>query len=289
MIQQVKERGTILVYIEEGADFLASHGVPDARLSAEELLASVCSSSRLALYQVLDQKLPSALNTKYHDLLKRRSERYPLQYLLARQPFRFVSLEIGTGCLIPRPETEGLVDIVLEALPKNRPLYILDIGTGSGNISISLACERPQWSLVATDISERALAYANRNILTNGVSSRVKLVQADLFEITREPQFDALVSNPPYLTNAELESAQAELYYEPREALFGGSDGLAFYRRIISLAPQILKPAGQIFFEIGFGQAECVTEILTRAGFENTQVKKDNSEIERYVSAFWKM
>jgi release factor glutamine methyltransferase len=164
-------------------------------------------------------------------------------------------------------------------------MQVLDVGTGSGNITVSLAQERPDWNVTGTDISQEALRYAEINARMNSVENRVRLIQTDLWQGLEDMRFDALVSNPPYLTSDELEMLQPEVAFEPRSSLDGGRDGLAFFKRIIQNAHAILKPNGFIFFEVGLEQAEKVCELFKINGFHNIERFKDDSQIDRIVSA----
>lgn len=294
-------------FLKWGIDFLESSRVPEARISAEELLSHVLKRPRFLLYLDPWTKLNEAQEEQYELLLRERAGRCPLQYLLGNVPFRNAVLEVGEGCLIPRPETEVLVEIVLQELdlefaccvtpsPLSSPpgrgrgkgegdVHLLDVGTGSGNIAISLAQERPDWLITATDISGCSLQYARENADRNGVRDRIHFVETDLWLGAEAPLFDAVISNPPYLTSQDLENLQPEIHFEPRAALDGGVDGLDFFRRIASRAREVLKPGGYVFFEMGLGQASSVSEILEANEFGSVKMFKDDTGINRFVSA----
>ena len=271
--------------LREGIHLLESAQVPEARLSAEELLAHVLGKPRFALYLNPEEPLNDQNNRRFQKFLKERTLRYPLQYLIRTIPFRESVLEIGEGCLIPRPETEMLIDVILGRLgSESERVHILDAGTGSGNIAISLAQEQPEWFVTATDISREALRYAKINAERNQVSDRIRLIQTDLWAGI-EGSFDALVSNPPYLTELDLSRLQPEIEFEPRVALNGGKGGLLFFKRMIYDAQTILKADGFVFFEVGVGQTILVSEMLKSNGFHSIQISKDNSGIDRFISA----
>jgi release factor glutamine methyltransferase len=310
------ENVPLLDCLKNGLEFLTSSSVPEPRISAETLLSYTLNRSHSSLYIDSDLMLEKKEREQFEALLKKRASRYPLQYLIKQIPFRNVMLQIGEGCLIPRPETEILVEVMLQTLDVDgdgtgtvaTPLHILDIGTGSGNIAVSLACERPNWNVTATDISDEALKYAKINARINSVANRIRFIQTDLWEDIKNEKFDIIVSNPPYLTSEELKTLQPEVSFEPRLALDGGRDGLAFFKRIIQNAHAILsargrirqsfapedasvlrrsggKPSGFVFFEVGLGEAEHVCELFEINGFQSIKLFKDDSQIDRIVSA----
>lgn len=270
--------------MKEGIRLLESAGVPDARVSVETILSKVLRKPRYSLYLEMEHRLEESVLDTYRTLLLARRDRYPLQYLMQTVGFRNILLEVGPGCLIPRPETEILVDVVLKML-RELSLQILDVGTGSGNIAISLAKERTNWFLTGTDISGAALSYARLNGERNGVGGRIQFIQTDLCSGIGNVRFDAVVSNPPYLSERDMKSLQPEVAYEPSLSLDGGSDGFGFLKRIAQEAPKILKPGGRLFLEFGAGQSAAVLEILKENDFTSVEVTKDDSGIDRIVSA----
>lgn len=279
----MKQEWAMSNYLKEGASFLKRHNVPDADISASSLLSYVLKQPRLSLQLNPDIKLTKVEEKAFESLLVKRAARYPLQYLMKSLPFRNAVLEIGETCLIPRPETELLVGAAMSRLGQDSaPLRILDLGTGSGNIAISMALERPQWSFTASDFSQEALWCAQRNSALNGVEDQIRFICADLFDGI-QGTFDAVVSNPPYLKTHNLITAQSELSFEPAMALDGGEDGLNFYRRIIKEAKQILKTGGFIFFEIGHDQANEITQLMS-CEFELIEIVQDYSGFNRILS-----
>ncbi|MBI4372777.1 MAG: peptide chain release factor N(5)-glutamine methyltransferase [Candidatus Omnitrophica bacterium] len=275
---------TVATCLKEGTQILESAGVPEAEISASELLSNVLKRPRLSLYLEPETTVDYLRESEFENLLAKRASRYPLQYLISIVPFRHALLEIGEGCLIPRPETEILIDVVMKRLSTIESIWVLDVGTGSGNIAISLAQEYPKWRIVATDISEGALPYARINAVRNQVASQIRFVQTNLFGGLGE-FFDVLISNPPYLTASELEHLQPEVAFEPRIALDGREDGLYFFKDIIRNSRKVLKPGGFIFFEMGINQANAVSSMLEANDFESIQIEKDDSGIERFISA----
>jgi release factor glutamine methyltransferase len=271
--------------LSRGVQYLKSHAVPEAQISAEELLSHLISCPKLSLHTKPQLLVESPIEVEYDRLLEKRAHRYPLQYLVEEVQFRHAKLLVGEGCLIPRPETEVLVDVMIQALKRDQPIHVLDVGTGSGNIAISLALERPEWKFTGTDISEDALQFARANAKQNGVKNRIRFVQTDLWEVLEKHSFDAVVSNPPYLTKQELKRLQPEVTFEPNVALDGGQGGLDYYKRIILKIGEVLKPGGRIFFEVGHQQAEAVSNLLQEASFCEIQITSDFAKIKRVVSA----
>jgi len=270
------------------ADYLTGKGVESSRLDAEHLLASVLGLGRLEMYLQHERPLTADELERFRPLLKRRGQREPLQYILGRQGFRELELEVGPGVLIPRPETEQLVELVLAWAGARRDLVALDVGTGSGAIALSLLTEGPFTRVVATDASAAALAYATRNRAAAGLDSRLDLREGTLFG-TLDPRetFDVVVSNPPYVAETDRGGLQAEVVdWEPGEALFGGEDGLAVLRELVPGALAVLKPGGLLALEIGEGQAEGVVELLDGTGaYGDTTVHRDLAGKKRMVTA----
>ena len=275
---------TVLKCLKRGTQFLKSAGVPEAALSAELLLSHLLQAPRFSLHLDSDRAVEGPLVEKFETLLGKRAGRYPIQYLVREVGFRNVSLEVGEGCLIPRPETETLVQVVLERIGNiQEELNLLDIGTGSGNIAVSIAKERP-WKVTATDVSQKALYYGRKNADRNQVADQISFVETDLCKGLEFGRFDAIISNPPYLSHHELALLQPEVGFEPLLALRGGEDGLYFFRRIAAEAVLVLKKNGFIFFEVGIGQTEAVRKVLETHGFHSIEISKDDAGIDRIVS-----
>jgi release factor glutamine methyltransferase len=222
-------------------------------------------------------------------VLKRRVRGEPIQYILGKTEFMGLEFKLTKDVLIPRPETEILVETVIKIASGSRPqasgCKIMDIGTGSGNIAISLAKILKNCKIVAIDISQEAINVARGNALLNGVVDKISFINQDFFS----PQpfsFDFIVSNPPYIPTLEINTLQPEISYEPRIALDGGRDGLDFYRRIIAESPEYLKEGGYLIMEIGFGQKDRIKNIFQKSeNFEIIEVVRDYSSIERVIVA----
>jgi release factor glutamine methyltransferase len=212
----------------------------------------------------------------------------PIQYLTGKAEFCGIDFAVDERVLIPRPETELLVEKVIElAMTCGRDMRILDLCTGSGNIAITLTKALTNCRIVASDISEDALAVARCNAEKNGASDRIEFVKSDLFKDVKG-SFDIIASNPPYIAGPEFDSLQKEVLREPRIALDGGADGLCFYRNILRTSALYLKPAGHIVFEIGYGQLIGILQIIEQLGqFKMTEVIKDWRGIDRVVVMTW--
>jgi release factor glutamine methyltransferase len=284
------EPWTVLRMILWSADYLRGKGVESGRLDAEHLLAHALGVDRLQLYLQFERPLLSEELDLFRPLLKRRAGREPLQYIVGRQPFRELDLEVEPAVLIPRPETEVLVDHVLEAVREQGAdgRTALDIGTGSGAIALSLAFEGSFASVVATDVDPAALAVARRNRAAAGLDDRVELRQGSLFEpLAASERFDVIVSNPPYVAESEEATLEPEVReWEPRAALFAGPEGLDVLRRIAEEAPAHLGPSGLLALEVGAGQAKAVAAMLESSrAYRLVRIVRDYSGRERFVFA----
>jgi release factor glutamine methyltransferase len=283
---------TVPTALQAAAAALAARGIEAPRADAEWLLAHVLKAGRLTLLLAPERALSAPEREALADAVARRGDGEPLQHILGTQPFRGLDLAVGPDVLIPRPETEEVVDAaltVLDGLPEGTAARALDLGTGSGCIALALAQERPGLRIMAVDASEAALAVARDNARRNGLAERVGFVSGDLYaalEPTREISrgFHLIVSNPPYLTPAEWAAAPADVRAEPRGALAGGDDGLDFYRRIFEGAGAWLAPGGAVVVEIGWTQGDAVAGIAREAGFSSI-VTKDLGGRERIVTA----
>lgn len=230
-------------------------------------------------------------------LVQRRAKREPIAYIVGTREFYGRSFEVAPGVLIPRPETETLVDVCLERIPKNSLMNIVEVGFGSGCIAVTLACQRPECRIFATDLSDEAMAIASRNVCTHEVDARVTLLNGDalspfLAHPSRPPdlprQFDGLVSNPPYVRDDERTALDPEVRdHEPSLALFAGADGLDVVRRIVSQAPKCLREGAFLAMEIDPEQSDTVMQLLQDQGFTSTSMRKDLNGQLRIVEAVW--
>lgn len=280
---------TVLRLILWSADYLSEKGVPSGRLDAEHLLAHVVGVGRLQLYLEFERPLTPAELDAFRPLLKRRAAREPLQYIIGHQPFRNLELKVAPGVLIPRPETEQLVERVLEWIrcgPTAAPT-ILDIGTGTGAIALSLAAEASAM-VTATDVSDTALAIAVENRDAAELTDVVAFRAGSLFEaVPHDAQFDVIVSNPPYIAEVDEQTLDPEVRdWEPRDALFAGTDGLDVIRRLAEGAARHLRCGGLLALEVGSGQARTVASLLeAEAGYTDVRIGRDHDGIERFVLA----
>ncbi len=239
-------------WLRDAARRLKAAGIETARLDAELLLMHAWGCSRVQLIQRSQDALPDAVATEAGRLLARRLQREPLAYITGEREFWSRSFRVGPDALIPRPETEHLIEAVLERFPdRDRPWRFCDIGTGSGCIAVTLACEYPQANVVATDISAPALALARQNAERHQVLHRIDFLEGDLLQPLGKRRFDAIVSNPPYVALQEMDALDAELAFEPRQALTDEADGLRLLKALVSDAPDHLKSGGWLIVETG--------------------------------------
>ena len=259
--------------LNEGARLLRT--VSDSpRLDAELLLGHALGERRVYLYRTLSAAVPAEAAARYTALLGQRVQHRPLAQILGQRDFWSFSLRVTEDTLVPRPETELLVEQALNRIPPQATQAIADLGTGTGAVAIAIARERPQCRVVATDLSHEALAVARSNAATLE-SANISLHFGDWFAAVNGEKFAVIVSNPPYIADDEWPETGPELTFEPRLALSGGRDGLADIRRIISAAPAHLDSGGWLLLEHGFRQAAAVQGLLKQAGFESITTLTD--------------
>lgn len=281
---------TAAALVGEAGDLLAAAGVPDPSRDAELLLAHVLGTARFRLHVDPDRDVGPPDEERFRELVARRAGREPLQYLLGRQEFWSLPFKVTPAVLIPRPETEHLIEALLRLPLPPEPL-LLDLGTGSGCLAVAAARELPLSRVVATDISGEALAVARHNAIRNGVGSRVTFLRGDLLAPLRERRpggpFDAILSNPPYVGERDLPGLPPEIRdHEPRPALTPGPDALAAHRRIAAGAAARLRPGGHLIVEIGFGQEEALLRLYGAApGLGPCQVLPDLAGIPRVLAS----
>ncbi|MEM6912147.1 MAG: peptide chain release factor N(5)-glutamine methyltransferase [Verrucomicrobiota bacterium] len=272
---------SVLETVQAGTAYLEKRGVPEARRNMEFLVAEVLSCSRLDLYLEFDRPLEEKELAPLRELLKRRGEREPLQHILGSVPFCGLDFRCDERGLIPRPETELLAEECLRLeLPERARL--LDVGTGSGVIGLTLAERLPESEVVLVDLSREALALARENAQALGL--RVDLRESDLFSAV-EGTFDLVVANLPYIESGDLESLQPEVQRDPVAALDGGADGLALYRRFARDCTSYLAKNGFVALEVGARQGEAVAALLRENGLRHVEVKDDLAGIDRMVFA----
>ncbi len=263
--------------LTEGAAVLERAGCPSPLVDAEWLLAHLLDSRRSELYS-LGRELYGDELRRFRGLVERRAEREPLAYILGEWGFRRLTLAVDPRVLIPRPETEAVVERCLALLEGRKEPVVLDVGVGSGAIALALADERPDARVVGTDSSTDALDVAEENRLTAGVDGRVRFVHGDLLAGETGP-FDLVVSNPPYVAPDELPRLEPELQREPREALVGEGGHEAVARAV----QDVLAPGAALVFEVGDGQAEEVADLLRELGYDAVRISEDLAGRERIV------
>jgi release factor glutamine methyltransferase len=277
---------TLIEVINATTTFFQQKGVDSPRLTIELMLAHVLNKKRLQLYLEFERRLDEPVLDKLREMVKRRGAGEPLQYILGKTEFHGLEFQVDKRVLIPRPETELLVEQVISGCKDAGTVRIHDIGTGSGCIAITLAKKLPAAHLTATDRSAPALELARKNAAANGVSERIRFVESDLFSAMGDQKFDWIVSNPPYIPASQANTLAREIRdHEPLEALFAGDDGLAIIRRIIAEAPPFLSPGGYVALEIGAGQSEAVQQLFRDAQYQVANVVKDLQNHERLVIA----
>ncbi len=277
---------TILDVIQKTTAYLEKAGVPNPRLDVELLLAHVLHLKRMDLYLQFERQLTKQELDALRPLVKRRTSREPLQHILGTVDFCGLELSVTSQALIPRPETEILVQTAIAKIDKGSEVVILDIGTGCGAIGLALCNACPRLRCVATDFSEKVLALALENAVKTGLQSRVEFRRGDLFEPLKEGEtFDLIISNPPYIPSSEMAVLQPEVQYDPPLALEGGLSGLGVIRRLIAEAPPFLKPGGWFLFEIGHHQADLVRQFLEENGWNEISFTHDLQGILRVAQA----
>lgn len=282
---------TIKRLLEWARIYLSEKGIPDARLNAELMLCATLNyKNRLDLYLHFDKPLTQTELDKFKELLKRRLNREPIQYILGETEFMGLKFKVDRRVLIPRPETELLVESVIDICNKfKKTVRILDIGTGSGNISVSLAKFIEDVKITAIDSSKNALEVARYNITRHNVAEKVELKFLNIFDSVPEDQiFDVIVSNPPYVCKNDYGSLAEEIkHYEPKYAITDKSNGLSFHRRIAEVSRKLFKDFGWLFLEIAYNQKSDIEIILTKLGYFQIEFIRDYGGIDRVVKAKW--
>ena len=276
---------TVRQMLLKAAETLRSAGVDSPLLDAELMLAKALKVTRTHLLGHPESPVPREPSELFLLWIKRRAAREPLAYILCEKEFYGLTFYVVPSVLIPRPETEFLVDAGLQYLKSQPRPKAADIGTGSGAVAVTLAKYAPHAAIWATDVSSRALTIAKRNAVQLGVAERIHFAEGDLLAPLAGEKFNLIISNPPYIPSGEIPALMPEVSrYEPKSALDGGPDGLNIYHRIITNAPEYLLPGGIIAFEVGQGEGEPVRAMLLAAGFSNVKAAKDYAGIERVVT-----
>jgi release factor glutamine methyltransferase len=280
----VADTWTIREVLRWTARDFGERGVDAPRLDAELLVAHALEMDRVGLYLDMDRPLSADELVRVRALVQRRRQREPVAYILGTREFFGRAFEVGPAVLVPRPDTETLVERALELLPKG-PARVLDLCTGSGIIAISLAASRPDVAADATDVSKEALEVAARNAERHAVGDRITWLLGDLFAaVPTGRRYDLVTANPPYISEGELPTLAPEVArWEPRLALAAGAEGLDVLERITAGIPEVLRPGGAVLVEVGLGQAPSVCQALEAAGLHEVRAHRDLGGVERVV------
>jgi release factor glutamine methyltransferase len=289
-----EKQWTILSLIRWSEEYLAEKGIDSPRLNAELLLASVLGYKRIDLYTRFDKPLLREELDRYKALFVRRIKKEPLQYILGYADFYGRRFWVRPGVLIPRPETEHIIEATIELLKEKdiQSPRILDIGTGSGCIAVTLAAEIEGASITAVDVSDSALICAGENAAQHAMEDKIAFKKVNILDpysaIPDSGLYDFIVTNPPYIPLREWEKLPDEIkVHEPKYALTDEKDGLTFLRRLAELAPATLKPGGWLICEIGFGQFDEVRELFDRSGVREIKHWHDLAGIKRIIGGHW--
>jgi len=268
-------------------EYFQKRNIPTARLDAELLLGCVLGKERLQLYLDFDKVVQKEHLSQYRELVKKRAEYVPVAYLTNQREFMSLKFYVNENVLIPRPETERLVETVLDM--QSDDCIILEVGVGSGAIAVSLAKNRPNWKIFATDISEEALQVAEENAHQHEVNDQITFLHGDLFEPLsgKSEKFDWIVSNPPYIPSDRIPTLASDIKdYEPWLAINGGADGLDITRRLIAAAPDFLTVMGKLALEMDDTHSEAVKKLISEnTEYADCEVIKDYADVDRVVVA----
>lgn len=277
---------TLLEVLQKTTDFFTAKGIESARLNAELLIGHALGLKRMQLYLQFERVLPEAELEKIRPLVKRRSQREPLQYIMGEVEWSGLHLKVDRRALIPRPETELLIELIVERM-KEPPLRILDLGTGTGAIALALATRFESAAVTAVDASAPALELAAENGRSCGVADRVSFIESSWYDALQpDASYDLVVSNPPYLTDEETAGAEPEVRtYEPLSALAAGDRGMADLKTIITGAEAFLSPGGLLALETGIAQHAELVRLLEKQGFVSIESKRDLTDRDRFLFA----
>lgn len=290
MLKQQTRVWTVRELMKIAIAHLQKNGIEEARLNVELLLSHALQCQRIQLYTSFDKPLSKEELAAFRALYERRLNREPVQYIIGSASFMGLQFSVDPRVLIPRPETETLVEqtmMLCNNRESSRPVNILEVGTGSGNIAVSLVKFIKNCHVTTIDISDAALEVAQMNTKRFGVTEQITFRQMDVYEPIDQlllRRFDVLVANPPYVSRDEWEALQAEVReYEPREATSDGNDGLDYFRRLIEVAPYCLSNGGTLLMEVGYGQANDVLSLMRAAEFFDCAVEEDLQSVPRVV------
>jgi len=277
-LEKKKKNWTVIDIIRWGTDYFTEKNIDSPRLTIELLLCKILECERISLYTNFEKPLSDDELYRLRELIKRRIKREPLQFILGKTKFYDSDLFLNNSTIVPRPETELLVEYADKIIKSNPEIeYILDIGTGSGCTAIPLAKRYPDKNFHAIDINPKALILAEKNAIYNGLKN-INFYELDILKMTPNQKFDLIISNPPYISQVEYQILEPEvLYYEPKEALTDNSDGLTFYRRFSEIFREILESNGKFILEIAYNQSDEVFQLFNQKGYKVNFVKDWNS------------
>jgi release factor glutamine methyltransferase len=274
---------TVLEVLQVTTAYFKKHNIESPRLNAEHLLAHVLGRKRIELYLEFERVLTESELTPLRDLVKRRGEGEPLQHLLGTTEFCGLTFLCDKRAMVPRPETEELVELA-ESKIENRALRIVDVGTGSGVIALTLAMKFPEAEVLAVDISDDALALARENASRLKLVDRVRFLRSNLFEKV-DGIFDFVIANLPYISIQDRQSLSREVLHDPEVALFAGAQGDELLRELIAQAPLQLRAGGMLALEIGIGQSQALLSALAGKNYRDISFKNDYSGVKRFLFA----
>jgi len=275
---------TVLEVLKLSTAYLEEKSIESARLNAELLLASILNCKRIDLYLLFDRPLDENEIAAYREFISRRSKHEPLQYILGEVEFYGLKFKVNKNVLIPRPETEFLIEKAISLVNENKLKSILDIGTGSGNIPISLAKNLNGVEITSIDISEEAYKVAEQNSIYNEVSGKICLINTDIKNYLPESKFDMIISNPPYVSQNDYSNLSNDIVnYEPAISITDFSDGYEFYRIITNKSDSFLNKGGFLLCEMAQGQSEFIQKMFSDADFSEIKIIKDYQNIDRVI------
>ena len=282
-----KDVWTISSLLNWTVNYFKSKNIQSARLDAEVLLSHVLRQERIYLYVHFDEPMEQNELNKFREYVKKRAQHVPIAYIIGEREFMGLPFKVTKDTLIPRPDTEILVENVLNNVDKDKEIEIVDIGTGSGAIILSLLVNLPNAQGKTVDISSKAIEVAKENAVNLQVNDRCEFFVGDLFAPLNGNKFDLIVSNPPYIPQKDIATLEDDVKeYEPVSALTDGGDGLSYYRRLLSEGKAYIKENGFIALEIGIYQSEDVKQIAMDNGWKNIKIVKDYAGIDRVVLAW---
>lgn len=282
-----KDVWTISSLLNWTVNYFKSKNIQSARLDAEVLLSHVLRQERIYLYVHFDEPMEQNELSKFREYVKKRAQHVPIAYIIGEREFMGLPFKVTKDTLIPRPDTEILVENVLNNVDKDKEIEIVDIGTGSGAIILSLLVNLPKAQGKTVDISSKAIEVAKENAVNLQVNDRCEFFVGDLFAPLDGSKFDVIVSNPPYIPKKDIATLEADVKeYEPVSALTDGGDGLSYYRRLLSEGKAYIKENGFIALEIGIYQSNDVKQIAMDNGWKNIKIIKDYAGIDRVVLAW---